>query len=192
MSLSVMLKVVSSLVHRRAQRSPRGQPTRRQQQDDLVDPAQLALPFPHCLPLETAVGVPWAPRSAPARSRSAPSWPGPRCESYQILGRQGRALLATALPRRLRAGRSLRRCRVPDAHLLVAHLCAAAALALMAAHADTLLWSLVHLLAQAWIPSLVAVPVPVLGSTRPYYADLPQPRIRLDAYAPLRRGPPAS
>lgn len=79
-----------------------------------------------------------------------------------------------------------------DAHLLVAHLCAAAALALMAAHADTLLWSLVHLLAQAWIPSLVAVPVPVLGSTRPFYADLPQPRIRLDAYAPLRRGPPAS
>ncbi|MGW5360793.1 hypothetical protein [Actinopolymorpha pittospori] len=80
---------------------------------------------------------------------------------------------------------------LPDAHLLVAHLCAAAVLALLAAHADTLLWSLVHLLERAWIPALVAVPVPTAASSRPGYADVVQPRIRLDARTHPRRGPPA-
>ncbi|GAA4987329.1 hypothetical protein [Actinopolymorpha pittospori] len=79
---------------------------------------------------------------------------------------------------------------LPDAHLLVAHLCAAAVLALLASHADTLLWSLVHLLVRVWIPALVVLPVPVVGSSRREYTRLAEPRLRLDACAHPRRGPP--
>ncbi|MFD2080913.1 hypothetical protein SAMN05421678_104406 [Actinopolymorpha cephalotaxi] len=80
---------------------------------------------------------------------------------------------------------------LPDTHLLTAHLAVAAVLAVLAAHADTIWWALVHLVTQTRIPCLVAIPVPIRSSTRPCYVSPVQPRVRLDADARALRGPPA-
>jgi hypothetical protein len=79
---------------------------------------------------------------------------------------------------------------VSGAPALVRHAVASLLVAVLAARADGLLWSLVGLLQRAWLPSLVVVPVGVPGVAAPVPALVPRPRVQADARACPRRGPP--
>lgn len=81
---------------------------------------------------------------------------------------------------------------VSGAPALVRHAVASLLVAVLAARADGLLWSLVGLLQRAWPPRLVVVvPAGLPASAAPVPTLVPRPRrVRVDARSCPRRGPP--